>query len=121
MSLKQNVTSYLNLDVDETGVVVDATPVRLASYFVHNKAAATTYLKLYNKATAPTSSDTPTHVLPIPAGASANLSLDGREYSFPDGLGIRATTGVAHADTGAPAANDLIVNFGLIEYYAYSL
>jgi len=80
----------------------------------HNTNAAVRYLKLYNKATAPTvGSDTPVLTLPIPgntAGAGFVLDTGGMGIAFGTGIGFALTTGVADADTGAVAANEIVVN-----------
>lgn len=78
-----------------------------------NLNAAVRYLKIYNKATAPTvGTDTPVWTFPIPAsatGAGFVLSIPtGVEFSL--GIALALTTGVADADTGAVAANEIIVN-----------
>lgn len=80
----------------------------------HNINAAVRYLKLYNKATAPTvGTDTPVMTLPIPAnaaGAGFVLDTGGMGIAFATGIGYAITTGVADADTGAVAANEIVVN-----------
>src|SRR3990167_8110468 len=105
--------AYRNLDVDETGVLVFAGPVQIFGWYIYNNAATTRYIKLYNKATAPTvGTNTPVITLGLPAGAAANLMITG-SYGideFPLGLGVGATTGVADADTGAPGTNDVVMN-----------
>lgn len=73
------------------------------------------FIKLYNKSTGPTSSDTPVYVAAIPAnttGAGSNLPipLDGIDFSA--GISHRITTGVANNDTGAASANDAVINIG---------
>ena len=85
----------------------------LHSLLAVNINAAVRYLKLYNKATAPTvGTDTPVLTLAIPgntAGAGFALSFDpGIDFSL--GIGLALTTGVADADTAAVAANDITVN-----------
>jgi len=78
-----------------------------------NTNAAARYLKLYNKATAPTvGTDVPVATLLIPgntSGAGLNISF---EYgmNFSTGIGFALTTGVADLDTGAVAANEIVVN-----------
>jgi hypothetical protein len=105
--------TYRNINVGVTGAVVKAYPGGIFEYYVYNNGAAVVYLKLYNKATAPTASDTPVRTYAIPATNGANLSIpDG--IGFDTGISIRATTGVADNDTGAPATNDVIVNFGYL-------
>lgn len=51
--------------------------------------------------------------LPIPgntAGAGFALSTGGMGIAFGTGIALALTTGVADADTGAVAANDIILN-----------
>lgn len=71
------------------------------------------YLKLYNKASAPTvGSDTPTMTIPIPAntqGAGVALAFSiGVNFSL--GIAIAITSGSADNDTGAIGAGDVILN-----------
>lgn len=83
---------------------------------VSNVNAAVRYLKVYNKATAPTvGTDTPIFTFLIPgntAGAGSNLCIPTIGINFSLGLGIGITTGVADSDTGAVAANEIVVNYG---------
>ena len=72
-----------------------------------NAAAAKRYLKLYDKATAPLSTDTPRAVFVLPASASFNFCLPAA-LAFVKGMGYRITTGAADADTGALTAADII-------------
>lgn len=121
MSAKLKVTPYRNLSVVPTGAVASATPVKIAYIQAHNKNAAVVYLKLYDKATAADQTDTPVHTIAIPASGSIPLTaLDGREIPFNTGLSVRATTGIADNDTGAPAANDVTLNLGLVENLSYT-
>jgi hypothetical protein len=80
---------------------------------VTNINAAVRYLKLYDKATAPTiGTDTPIKVIAIPgntAGAGAMIHFP-VGVNFALGIGFGLTTGVATADTGAVAANEIVVN-----------
>lgn len=96
------------------GTLVQTGPTRLSSYFISNQNAAVRFVKFYNKATAPTvGTDVPVWTLAIPAGASANLELDS-PLAFPLGLGIGTTTGVADNNAGAVAANEIVINLGLL-------
>jgi hypothetical protein len=79
-------------------------------WFIFNANASTRYVKLYNKATAPTvGTDTPTIVLPIPGGSAANVEFT-NGIAFGTGIALALTTGMADSDTGAVAASDLVVN-----------
>lgn len=71
------------------------------------------YLKLYNKASAPTvGTDVPLMTIPIPAntqGAGVALPFS-MGVNFPLGIAIAITSGAADNDTGAVGAGDVIVN-----------
>lgn len=82
----------------------------LGGWYLFNTNAAVRYLKIYNKATAPTvGSDTPFMTIPIPAGGGANIEFP-NGIAMGTGIGFAITTGVADADTGAVAANEIVVN-----------
>jgi hypothetical protein len=75
------------------------------------------YVKLYNKATAPTcGTDTPVKRLIIPAastaanGSGSNVSLGAVGVTFSLGIGYCVTGGITDADTSSPAANSYLVN-----------
>lgn len=104
-------TPYRNLDVGATGAIVGSAGKKvLQGYYIFNNHADTVrFLKLYDTAAAPTQASTPVLTLPIPPQGGANLNLEGGVY-FANGIGLRATTGVADNDTGAPSSNDVIVN-----------
>lgn len=73
----------------------------------YNAAAALRYLKLYNKATAPTvGTDTPTHTFALTATKDFQIKLDGRYFST--GIAYALTTSAADADTGALTAADIL-------------
>jgi hypothetical protein len=80
---------------------------------VFNSNAAIRYLKLYDKASAPTvGTDVPVKVIAIPgntagAGVVAPISIGA---AFSNGIAFALTTGAADSDTGAVAANEIIVN-----------
>jgi hypothetical protein len=100
---------YRTLDCQPTGVNLKATPGEVGGWYLANNAAAVRYVKLYDKATAPTNGDTPKLTLTLPANSAANVVAPAG-IDFTLGIGIRCTTGVADADTGAPTANDVVVN-----------
>lgn len=80
---------------------------------VFNLNASARYLKLYNKASAPTvGTDTPVQTYMIPgnaAGAGLTLSIP-VGMAFGTGIAFALTTGIADADTGAVAASEICVN-----------
>lgn len=93
---------------------VKASAGQVYSIYAHNINAAVRYLKIYNKASAPTvGTDTPVLTLPIPgnaAGAGFALDTGGMGIAFATGIALALTTGVADADTGAVAANEIVIH-----------
>lgn len=101
---------YRNLDIDETGVNVKGSAGQLYGWYLFNNAAAVRFVKFYDKATAPTvGTDTPVLTIALPAGAAAN-EIGTHGLPFANGIGVGAVTGVADNNTGAPAANDVVIN-----------
>lgn len=101
--------TYRTLDGQPAGVNVKAAPGQVGGWYLSNNAGSVRYVKLYDKATAPTSADTPKLTVLVPANGAANL-LAVCGIDFAAGIGVRVTTGVADNDTGAPSANDVVVN-----------
>lgn len=95
---------------------VKASAGTLYSITASNINAAARYLKIYNKASAPTvGTDTPVLVFLIPgntAGAGTNIPIGLPGYEFTTGIAFALTTGAADSDTGAVAASEIIVNLG---------
>lgn len=93
--------------------VVKGSAGQVYGWSMSNVNAQEMYVKLYNKATAPTvGSDTPVITLLVPGGATGLVS----EASFPQGIafgtgiGLAITGAVADNDTTAVAANEIVVN-----------
>jgi hypothetical protein len=101
------LTPYQHLDLGVTGRVVKASAGQLYGWALSNAHATDArYVKFYDKATAPTQVDSPAFIVRIPAGALSNVPLP-QGIAFANGISVRATTGVADADTGAPTASDV--------------
>ena len=93
---------------------VKASPGKLFLVNGYNSTATTTYLKFYNKATAPTvGTDTPAPVLALPPTAAFAFDLAGLPFSV--GIAYGRTTDAANAGTAAPAAGAIL---GLNVVYA---
>lgn len=74
----------------------------------YNAAATVRYLKLYNKASAPTvGTDVPVKTLALPPGAGFAFDFP-IGYSFATGIAYALTTGSADNDTGALTAGDIL-------------
>lgn len=93
--------------------LVKTGPTTISMLTGSNTNAAVRYLKVYDKATAPTVGTDPvayTFVLPgATTGAGSNVPL-ARELNLIRGFGLALTTGVADTDTGAVALNENIIN-----------
>mgnify|MGYP000853190708 FL=1 len=104
-------TIFRTLDLDETEEDVKTSAGNVYGYYFYNAATSARYLKFYNATAATVSVGTTTPVLtfPLPAGSAGHIA-----FPFPVGFAtaicVAATTGLADADTGAPAANDVILN-----------
>lgn len=92
---------------NETLVLTGARSIGLIT--ATNINASARYLKLYNKATAPTSSDTPAMTILLPPNQTTVVGGNS-PIRLPLGLGIRLTTGIAVADTGAVSASEHTVS-----------
>lgn len=89
---------------------VKASAGQVFGWFLSNSNAAARYFKLYNKASAPTvGTDVPVMTIYLPAGAAANVEFS-HGIAFATGIAFAITTGATTADTGAVAANEIIVN-----------
>jgi hypothetical protein len=111
-------TLYKNIDVDESEDQVKGTAGQV--YWIHaiNLTASVVYLKFYNAtaATVVVGTTAPDLTFPVPTQGDTNGA--GFNFAVPNGIAfgtaitIAATTGLADNDSGAPAANALVVNLG---------
>jgi hypothetical protein len=86
----------------------------LQAFWATNTGAAVAFVKLYNKATAPASTDTPAMIIPVPAAVGgvpgvAEVTPGFSGHRFALGLGIRITGLVADNDTTVVAAGQVKV------------
>jgi hypothetical protein len=83
----------------------------LYTLFAYNNGAGTAYLKLFNKATAPTvGTDTPVMTIMLPAGGGSNISIPPQGIAFGTGIAYSVTGTGTVADTTAVAATQVFVN-----------
>lgn len=81
-----------------------------------NVAVAGKFLKLYNKATAPTvGTDTPIATIPLPTTGLVQIDFGANGDYYSAGIGFGITGAIEDADTTAVAANDLT---GLTIFYS---
>lgn len=102
------------LAASTNATVVKGSAGSLQTIVVSNNSATIAYLKIYDKATAPTcGTDVPVLRFQIPATAAGPFSivLDGGR-AFTNGIGYCAVTGIADNSTTAVAASAYIVTLG---------
>lgn len=106
-----NTNTYKDVDADSTGELLVAGTPTIFSIKANNTAnTVACYLKIYDKATAPTvGTDVPVFVFKVAASASFehtfNMALG---HKFTVGIGIGCTTGAGVTDTTNPT-NDVLV------------
>lgn len=102
---------FRSLDLDETEEDVKTSFGQVYGYYFANISTGWRYLKFYNATAANVTVGTTTPVLtcPLPPQSVANVTFP-IGIVFSTAITAAATTGVADADTGAPAANDVVVN-----------
>ena len=97
-------SSFINSAATTNATAVKATAGTLFSVAASNVGASAAYLKLYNKATAPTvGTDVPVLVIVIPAGGTVPVPLGTFGPRFSTGIALAITGGAADADTTAVA------------------
>lgn len=90
--------------------LISAGAHKVYSIIVNNVNAAVVYLKLYDKATAPTvGTDTPIATLAVPTASVQKFDFAGG-LEFLLGIGFGLTTAPADSSTAAVTANEQVVN-----------
>jgi hypothetical protein len=110
-------TIFRSIDLDEGALeVVKASAGQI--YWIHamNLSASTRFIKIYDATSGTIGTGTPVLTFPIATqgttnGAGFMLAVpNGIEFST--GISVGASTGIADNDTGAPGANEVVVNLG---------
>jgi len=110
-------TIFRSIDLDEGALeVVKASAGQIYWIHVINLSASTRFVKIYNATSGTIGTGTPVLTFPIPTqgdtnGAGFTLSIP-NGIAFSTGISIGASTGIADNDTGAPGANEVVVNLG---------
>ena len=109
---------FKSIDLDESEEEIKGSAGKV--YWIHamNQASAKRYLKLYNATAANVTVGTTTPDFTFPLATQGDTNGAGFTISFPGGqtfgtaITAAATTGVADNDSGAPNANDVVLNVG---------
>jgi len=97
------------IGADTVGVLAQAGHTQLGGWYLSNSDTTSCALKVYDKATAPLSSDTPKLTIQLPAQSAANALMDdGIHFSL--GLGYRVSAGIADSDTVTVGSQSVVVN-----------
>jgi hypothetical protein len=114
--LNIDASGNLGIAANSAVNVAQATAGQVYGMWVTNTATTTRFVKFYNATAANVTvgSTTPVITIGIPGNAtddvSGNFGPGGMGIAFGTAITVAATTGVADADTGAPGANEIIVN-----------
>lgn len=106
---------FVNSAATTNGALILTGTSGLQAFYATNIGATAAFVKLYNKATAPTvGTDVPEMIIPVPAAVSgvpgvAQLPVGFNGFRFALGLGIAITGAVADSDTTAVAAGQVKV------------
>lgn len=102
---------FRSLDLDESEEDVKTSAGKVYGWYMYNNASSVRYVKLYNDTAANVTvgSTAPVLTVPLPASSGANVEYT-NGIPFSTAISAAATTGVADSDTGAPSANDVVVN-----------
>ena len=106
---------FRSIDLDESEEEVKASAGTVYGIWFSNMATSTRFLKLYNATAASVTVGTTTPVITLALPGNTSDDITGM-ISIPQGIAFgtaicaAATTAIADNDTGAPSANDVIVN-----------
>lgn len=105
------LTIFRSIDLDETEEEAKGTAGQVYGWYIYNTASSVRYVKLYNATAASVTvgTTTPVMTIPIPPTSGANVEFT-NGIAFSTAITAAATTGVADSDTGAPGANEVIIN-----------
>jgi hypothetical protein len=110
-STGNGLSIFRSLDLDESEEEVKGTAGQVYGVWFTNTSTGTRWLKFYNATAASTTvgTTTPKLTFPLPAGGAGHIEFT-IGIPFDTAICVAATTGLADNDTGAPSANDVILN-----------
>lgn len=103
------VELYRNINLLNVGSVIKNTAGKLVAVDLRSTNGSARYIKFYDKATTPLSTD-PVKITFTITDVAPAMFIFPADMPFVEGIGIRATTGVADNNNTAPAASSVFVN-----------
>jgi hypothetical protein len=109
------LSTFRSIDLDETEEEIKDGAGQVYGWYIANLATSTRFIKLYNTNASLCSVGvtTPLITIPLPGNSSDDVAANafsGHGITFNTGICAAATTGVADNDTGAPGANEVVIN-----------
>lgn len=106
---------FRSLDLDETEEQIKSSAGQVYGMWFTNTATSTRFLKFYNATATDVTvgTTTPVITLGLPGNTSDDISgvfSSAYGIKFNTAITVACTTGIADNDTGAPSANDVLVN-----------
>ena len=105
----------LNSAASTNATVIKASPGDLYEISLTNYSAAPKFVKLYNKASAPTvGTDVPTLTIALPANTEKVYEFGAQGKRFPSGIALAITSLQPVADATAVAAGDVVASLSWV-------
>ncbi len=102
--------SAINSAATTNATSVKGSAGTIYNVLVSNTGASTRYVKLYNKAIAPTvGTDVPLITIAVPTNGTVQANMGVLGQRFATGIALAITSGAADSDTGAVGANEVKV------------
>lgn len=109
MNTPPEATVFRSLTLQNTGASVTTTATRLFGWTITNSAAAIRYVKIYNKATAAASTDTPVFTIGVPTLSTVEFYPSGG-VNLSAGLSVRCVTEAADNGTTSATSGEVLAH-----------
>lgn len=103
------LVKFRSITCSNTGEVIKASAGNIFRFNIVNRDASSIVVKLYNKATAATSADTPVYTIVVPGGdKSGSADEFYLRNTFTTGMSVRCVTESADAGTTSPGTSPIV-------------
>ena len=109
MNTPPEATVFRSLTLQNTGASVTTAPTRVFGWTLTNSAAAIRYVKIYNKASAAASTDTPVFTIGVPTLSTVEFYASGG-VNLNLGLSVRCVTEAADNGTTSATSGDVLAH-----------